>query len=59
MNLQARVSPQYWSGRAGDAYGRWQSAPGDDTGPLTWPLVARILLVLNRMEGHGDAPEAG
>ena len=43
MNLQALLSPQYWSGRAVDAYWRWQTAPGDEADPLTWPLDRELL----------------
>jgi len=43
VNLQALLSPQYWSGRAVDAYWRWQTASGEESGPPTWPLDRELL----------------
>jgi len=43
MNLQALLSPQYWSGRAVDAYWRWQTAPGEEPARLTWPIDRELL----------------
>jgi hypothetical protein len=43
VNFQAVFSPQYWGGRAVDAYWRWQAVPDGQPEPLTWPLDQDLL----------------
>lgn len=43
MNIHSFVSPQYWSGRAVDAYWRWQGAGASEPASLTWPLDRELL----------------
>jgi hypothetical protein len=44
MNLTSLVSPGYWSGRALDAYWRWQAtAPSSPPASLSWPVDRELL----------------
>jgi hypothetical protein len=43
VNIHSLVSPQYWSGRAVDAYWRWQAPGESQPAVLTWPLDRELL----------------
>jgi len=43
VNLQALLSATYWSGRAVDAYWRWQRLPKGKPTVLTWPVDRELL----------------